>query len=408
LNTEKITIAVLGTFDSKGEEHLFLKNRIEAIGLKALTINVGTKGRPLFEPDFDIHSELFNKAETSGSRDEAIALVISRAGELVERLFGKGLISGIVSAGGGTGTHICTSIMKVLPLGIPKIMVSTVASRDMSSVVGTKDVTMMHSVVDLLGVNSVTGAVLDKAAEAVCAMARAKWRPGSPRKRIALTMFGFITEGAEHARAELEALGYEVIAFHANGTGGMAMEELASEGLFDGILDLATHEFADELKAGYCKGIGPKRLAPPEGRRIPRLVVPGGLDCAVLEFTRDNIPEVYKERPIFFYDFRSAIRLSADETRQIALIVAERLNLAPRDTRVLVPLRGWSEADRKGGPLFDQVLTQAFLETLRERLYKKIVISEADYHINDPAFAELAARHLHEMVCSNGMPEHRP
>ncbi len=402
MSAEKTVIAVLGTFDSKGEEHLFLKNRIEALGLKALTINVGTKGRPLFDPDFDIHSELLNESEPSGSRDEAIALVISRARELVEELFGKGLISGIISAGGGTGTHICTSIMKVLPLGIPKVMLSTVASRDMSAIVGTKDITMMHSVVDLLGVNSITGAVLDRAAEAVCAMARAKWRPGSPRKRIALTMFGFITEGAEHTRAALEALGYEVIAFHANGTGGMAMEELASEGLFDGILDLATHEFADELKGGYCKGIGPKRLAPPDGRDVPRLVVPGGLDCAVLEFTRDTVPDAYKDRPVFFYDFRSAIRLSADETRQIAQTVAERLNLAPHHTRLLVPLKGWSEADRKGAPLFDQALTRIFLETIKERLDKGIMILEADYHVNDPAFAELAARYLHEMADSNG------
>jgi uncharacterized protein (UPF0261 family) len=250
--------------------------------------------------------------------------------------------------------------------------------------------------------------LLDRAAEAVSAMAGAKWKPCSPGKRIALTMFGFITEGAEHARAALEALGYEVIAFHANGTGGMAMEELASEGLFDGILDLATHEFADELKAGYCKGIGPGRLAPPKGSAVPRLVVPGGLDCAVLEFTRENVPDAYKERPIFFYDFRSAIRLSADETRQIAVTVAERINLAPQQARVLVPLKGWSEADRLGGPLFDQALMRLFLKTIRALLDNRITVSEADYHINDQAFAEVAARTMHEMVGSNGMPAHRP
>jgi len=409
LKPDDLTLVVLGTFDSKGEEHLFLKERIEGRGFQAITVNVGTKNPPFFVPNFDLHNDLKAVWEAAPiGRDGAINSMIKMARDLILELFRQGRLSGIISAGGGTGTHICSSVMKALPMGIPKVIVSTVASRDMSSIVGTKDITMMHSVVDLLGINSISGAVLDRAAGAVCAMAQSRWKPAADRKKIALTMFGFITEGAENVRTALEALGYEVIAFHANGTGGMSMEELAREGFFDGILDLATHEFADELKGGYCRGIGPARLKPAPGMEIPRLVVPGGLDCAVLEFTRDNIPEQYRNRRIFFYDFRSAIRLSADETEAIASIMAERLNIEPSRVQVLIPLKGWSEADMEGGTLHEPALTAAFVKALQAMLNPDVKITEVNSHINEPSFAEAAALIMDAMVGSSGRREHRP
>ncbi|MCP4669545.1 MAG: UPF0261 family protein, partial [Deltaproteobacteria bacterium] len=219
---EKTVIAVIGTFDSKGEEHFFLKECIERRGLRALTINIGAKSPSPFAADLDLYQEIIrdgNKGEAM-SRDEAIQAVLGRAKELVKELYAKREIRGIISAGGGTGTYLGTSIMKVLPLGVPKVMISTVASRDMAQVVGTKDITMMHSVVDLLGVNSISGGVLDRAAGAVCGMVESRWRPEKEKKRIALTMFGFITEAAEGIKKCLEGMGYEVIPFHANGTGG--------------------------------------------------------------------------------------------------------------------------------------------------------------------------------------------
>ena len=398
MNQEK-SVVVLGTFDSKGEEHLFLKDRIEARGLGALTINIGTKAEPSFSPDFDLFSAMREgEKERTAPRDQAIQEIIARAVDLVQDLHSKGKIAGIVSAGGGTGTHMGTSVMRVLPMGIPKVMLSTVAAKDMKQIVGTKDITMMHSVVDLLGVNSVSGMVLDRAAGAVCGMARDQWDPGARKKRIALTFFGFITRSAEMVKEALNERGYEVIAFHANGTGGMAMEELAAEGYFDGILDLATHELADELKGGYCSGIGPSRLMPHPGKKIPRLVVPGGLDCAVLEFTRETVPAEYKDRKIFFYDFRSAIRLDESESIFIAKQLAEKLNSAPSLIRVMIPLLGWSEADGKEGPLFDPALTHTFLRTLKQNLDTQIPITEEHFHINDPAFAESVARTMDEMV----------
>jgi uncharacterized protein (UPF0261 family) len=394
---QNAAIAVVGTFDSKGEEHLFIKKAIERRGLTVFTINAGTKGPSPFPADLDLYVEVI-KGEDIVGRDEAIETILTRAREVIEERYKKGEIFGIISAGGGTGTHIGTSIMRVLPLGVPKVMVSTVASRDMAKIVGTSDITMMHSVVDLLGVNSISGGVLDRAAGAVCGMVQNQWKAQSKKKRVALTMFGFITKAAELTKGYLEEMGYEVIAFHANGTGGMAMEELAAEGYFQGILDLATHELADELMGGYCRGIGPQRLEPVQGRDIPRLVVPGGLDCAVLEFTRDSIPDQFRDRKIFFYDFRSAIRLNEKETRILAGKLADKLNANTGSVKALIPYRGWSEADQEGGPLYDPVMRDSFVQTFRQSLNPRIEIKEADLHINDPAFARLAATIMGEML----------
>ena len=399
--TVEPAIAVVGTFDSKAEELFFLKKSIEQRGMRSLTINIGTRGpspSPVSIDFFDLmqKSEKFNFE----SRDKAIAAMILVAKKKIYQLYQKGKIGGIISAGGGTGTHVCTSIMHRLPMGAPKVMVSTVASRDMTQTVGTKDITMIHSVADLLGVNSISGMILDKAAAAICAMVQSNWLPGIKKKRIALPFFGFITDGAEATKHALERLGYEVIAFHANGTGGMAMEELAAEGFFDGILDFATHELADDLMDGYCSGIGPQRYEPVPGQSTPRLVIPGGLDCAVLEFTRDSIPDIYKDRKIFFYDFRSAVRLNTEETTVLANQLAEKLNKDTTGIKVLVPKRGWSEADRPNGPLYDPEMNQLFLTRFKELLNSKIEIREVDYHINDSAFGRIAAMLMDRMVRS--------
>jgi uncharacterized protein (UPF0261 family) len=189
-----------------------------------------------------------------------------------------------------------------------------------------------------------------------------------------------------------------VVAFHANGTGGMAMEELAAQGYFHGILDLATHELADHLLEGYCGDIGPQRFEPVPGHSIPRLVVPGGLDCAVLEFTRYDVPDEYEDRKIFFYDFRSAIRLNEDETQTLADQLAEKLNKDAANIKILIPLQGWSEADREGGPLYDPPMNMFFRQCLKNKLDHNIQITEVDHHINDPAFAEIAAQMMHQMI----------
>ena len=392
-------IVVLGTFDSKAEEHIFLKQRIEERGLHTLTINVGTGTAPSVKVDVDLYDSISAGAEAlHKNRDSAINSMLNEAKILINVLYKDRKIDGIISAGGGTGTHICTAIMRELPLGVPKVMVSTVASRDMSDIVSTKDITMVHSVADLLGVNSISGNILDKSAGAICGMVQSRWQPDKTKKCIALPFFGFITAGAEFTRQALEALGYEVVAFHANGTGGMAMEELAAEGYFSGILDLATHELADHLLDGYCGAIGPQRYEPVPGKSIPRLVVPGGLDCAVLEFTRQNIPEQYQDRKIFFYDFRSAIRLNENETIRLANQLGEKLNRDSANVKVLIPNNGWSEADRKGGPLYDPDMNSVFTRELKEVLEPQIEIQQVNHHINDISFGRIAAGMMDAMV----------
>jgi uncharacterized protein (UPF0261 family) len=396
------TIIVLGTFDSKAEELSFLKQRIERKGLQTLTLNVGTRIPPLIPVDLDLFKTISRNGKAiHRDRDVAIKAIIKEARVMIDKLYQEGKVSGIISAGGGSGTHICSAIMRELPLGIPKVMVSTVASRNMADIVSTKDIIMIHSVSDLLGVNSISGRILDNAASGLCGMLQDRWQPPSEKKRIALSFFGFITQGAESTRRFLEAMNYEVVAFHANGTGGMAMEELAAEGYFNGILDFATHELADHLMGGYCGAIGPQRYEPVPGNNIPRLVVPGGLDCAVLEFTRQNIPDQYKDRKIFFYDFRSAIRLNHDETTSLAKQLLEKLNRASNGVRVLIPSRGWSEADREGGSLYDPELNAVFTRMLKESLDSRIQVHEVDHHINDLAFGEIASKMMDEMVRSN-------
>jgi uncharacterized protein (UPF0261 family) len=398
------TIIVLGTFDSKAEEHIFLKQQIEQRGFRTLTINVGTKKASPVKVDLDLFESVNSNGKTLyEDRDAAIKSMLNEAKILINLLHQEDKVGGIISAGGGTGTHICTTLMRELPLGVPKVMVSTVASRDMSDIVCTKDITMMHSVADLLGVNSISGRILDQAAGAACGMVQSRWQPAEKKKRIALPFFGFITAGAEFTRQALESMGYEVVAFHANGTGGMAMEELAAEGYFDGILDLATHELADHLLDGYCGAIGPQRYEPVPGKSIPRLVVPGGLDCAVLEFTRDNVPEKFRNRKIFFYDFRSAIRLNVDETTYLANQLAEKLNRDAANINVLIPQKGWSEADREGGALYEPETNNFFTHRLRETLNPKIKIHEVDHHINDENFGFIAAEMMDEMVRKRGV-----
>jgi uncharacterized protein (UPF0261 family) len=392
-------IAVVGTFDSKGEEHLFLKDCIEKRGILTLTVNVGTRKPSAFPVDIDLFPRVKRALKgNTGNRDKAIETAIALGQKVMRDRYLRGEIAGMISAGGGTGTHLGTSIMRVLPLGVPKVMVSTVASRNMAKTVGTKDITMIHSVVDLLGVNSISGMILDKAAGAICGMVKSPWKANAKKKRIALSFFGFITKGAEEVKRSLEERGYEVVSFHANGTGGMAMEELAREGYFDGILDFAIHELADELMGGYCRGIGSQRLEPPPGRAVPRLVVPGGMDCAVLEFTRDTVPHEHRHRKLFFYDFRSAIRLNKKETTYLAGQVAEKLRLDPSHVKVLVPQQGFSEADHVNGPLFDPAMNEVFVRKLKKELNPLLEIREADYHINDAAFARLAAEMMDDMV----------
>jgi len=280
-------------------------------------------------------------------------------------------------------------------------MVSTVASRDMSQLIGTKDIIMMHSVVDILGLNAVSKKILANAGSAVAGMARSTVKIRSEKPLIGLTSFGFITEGAMRVKGLLERRGYEVAPFHANGTGGMAMEDLIDQGLINGVVDFALHEFADQMYGGYCGAIGPGRLESAGRRGIPQVVVPGGLDCIVLEFdSPETMPQHVKGRKVFWYDFRSGVRTSHDDVVQLSKIIANKLNQAQGPSKVIVPLKGWSEADAPGGPLHDPDTNRVFTVELRAALDGRIEVLEVNAHINDAEFAERVVSELDSLMAS--------
>jgi uncharacterized protein (UPF0261 family) len=322
---------------------------------------------------------------------------------LARRLLDEGRLDGVLGMGGGSGTGVIASIMRQLPFGIPKVMVSTVASRDVREYVGTKDIVMFHSVADLLGVNDFMRRLLGQAAAAVCAMMEQAEAPRRAKPMIAVSAYGINSRCALHAEPLINAKGYEMIGFHANGCGGMAMEEMIGEGLIAGVLDFTPHEIADEMFGGYCRGIGPDRLETAGRMGVPLVFAPGGLDNAVFSPFYPMPPELAGRRT-HVHDIRYCVRMEAPEMEAFAGIVAERLNKSAAPVHVLVPLKGWSEADREGSALFDPGADRVFVDRLKALLTPAISIEEMDVHISDRAFAERAVNVLHAMIESGRKP----
>jgi uncharacterized protein (UPF0261 family) len=398
-------IMVVGTLDTKGDEVEYLKKQIQGRGHETAVVDVGVLDNPLTEADIT-RQEVAKAGGSSlddlvayGDRRRAVQVMTLGASRITQKLNKAGKLEGAIALGGGTGTHIGTGVLRTLPLGVPKLMISTVASRDMSEQISTKDITMMHSVIDMVGLNAVSKKILDNAAGAIVGMVEGKVTLKATKPLIGVTSFGFCTTGAMHVRSYLEKHGYEMVAFHANGIGGMAMEDLVDQGLLSGVLDFATHEFADHLYNGYCGNIGPGRLESAGRKGIPQVVVPGGLDCIVLEFdSPETIPAQFKDRKIFWYDFRSGVRTSAEELVGLAQTIAGKLNKARGPVKVVIPMQGWSEADGEDGPLHEPETNQVFVDELRELLRPEIPVVEVDAHINEPAFAKAAVIALDELL----------
>jgi uncharacterized protein (UPF0261 family) len=301
--------------------------------------------------------------------------------------------------GGGTGTAIVTSIMRSLPFGLPKLVLSTVASRDIREYVGTKDIVMFHSVADILGMNQFMRLILGQAVYAIIGMMERGSAIPKGKPMVAVTAYGINSLCALHAEPLLQERGYEMIAFHANGCGGMAMEELLAQGLIQGVLDFTTHEIADEMFGGYCRGIGPSRLETAGQMGVPQVVVPGGLDNAVFS-PFYPMPDHLKGRKIHPHDIRFCVRLGPEEMTEFAKIIGEKLKKAKGPTYVLIPRKGWSEADKPGSDLFEPETNQVFVEELRKIIGSNIPIEEVDAHISDPTFAQRAVELLDGMIHS--------
>jgi len=402
----KKQLLIIATLDTKGREAAYVKDCVQRLGIHPILMDVGTLGEPLTNPDITrvevieaagYHFEHLTKGK---NRSVAIKAVQEGGTILAKRMFEEGNLHGVFGMGGGTGTAIVTYIMRSLPFGLPKVVLSTVASRDTREYVGTRDIVMFHSVADILGLNEFMRLILGQASHAVCGMIEkgSVIRKGKPM--VAVTAYGINSVCGIQAEPLLQERGYEMIAFHANGCGGMAMEELIAQDLIAGVLDFTTHEIADEMFGGYCKGIGPTRLETAGKMGIPLVVVPGGLDNAVFS-PFYPMPDRLKGRKIHPHDIRFCVRMGPDEMKQFAQIIGEKLNRSKGPIHVLIPKKGWSEADKAGMELFDPKTDQIFVEELRKIMTPKIPIEEIDFHISEPAFAQRAVEILDHMIRSN-------
>jgi uncharacterized protein (UPF0261 family) len=402
----KKQLLIIATLDTKGREAAYVKDCVQRLGIHPILMDVGTLGEPLTNSDITrvevieaagYHFEHLTKGK---NRSVAIKAVQEGGTILAKRMFEEGNLHGVFGMGGGTGTAIVTYIMRSLPFGLPKVVLSTVASRDTREYVGTRDIVMFYSVADILGLNEFMRLILGQASHAVCGMIEkgSVIRKGKPM--VAVTAYGINSVCAIQAEPLLQEREYEMIAFHANGCGGMAMEELIAQGLIAGVLDFTTHEIADEMFGGYCKGIGPTRLETAGKMGIPLVVVPGGLDNAVFS-PFYPMPDRLKGRKIHPHDIRFCVRMGPDEMKQFAQTIGEKLNRSKGPIHVLIPKKGWSEADKAGMELFDPKTDQIFVEELRKIMTPKIPIEEIDFHISEPAFAQRAVETLDHMIRSN-------
>ncbi len=396
-------LLLIATLDTKGREAAYVRDCLLERGVRPILMDVGTLGNPLTPPDISceevVRAAGYELKELLDRKDRSIAIQAVQEGGaiLATRLHQEGKLDGVFGMGGGTGTAIVTHIMRTLPFGLPKLVLSTVASRDIREYVGTKDIVMFHSVADILGLNDFMRHIFAQAAFAICGMMERGRRFSRGKPMVAVTAYGINSRCAFHAEPLLLQRGYEMIAFHANGCGGMAMEELVAQGLIAGVLDFTLHEIADEMFGGYCKGIGPTRLETAGKLGIPQVVAPGGLDNAVFS-PYYPMPDQLKGRKIHPHDIRFCVRLGPDEMIEFARIIGEKLKKAKGPTYVLIPQKGWSEADKPGAELFDPQTNQIFVEELRKTIHPDIPIEVVDAHISDLAFAQRAVELLDSMI----------
>ena len=397
------TIALLGTMDTKGREHAFVADLIRARGHRALIVDLGTDGPPQIAPDIS-REEVAALAgldlaaiRARHDRGEAVAAMSQAAPLILEKLRSEGKIDAVISLGGGGGTAIATAGMRALPLGFPKLMVSTLASGNTAQYVGVKDIVMMPSIVDVAGLNRISRQILTRAAGAICGMVESRPTVADDKPIIVASMFGNTTDCVQHAKAVLENAGYEVLVFHATGTGGKTMESLIESGLVSGVLDITTTEWADELCGGFL-GAGPTRLEAAARKGIPAIVTPGCLDMVNFH-APESVPAKFAGRTIYKHNPQvTLMRTNAEECAQLGRILAEKLNLSTGPVTVLLPWEGISVISAPGQPFYDGEADEALFDTLKSHLRKDIPVIEMDAAINDPAFAEACARTLLDSI----------
>ncbi len=404
-----MAVLVIGTLDTKGSEVSFLRALLAGAGLNPLVLDAGVVQPPSFPPDIS-RDQVYAAAGTSigevqraGDRGRAVEAAARGAAQLAVGLNNRAMLDGVISLGGSAGTTIGTAAMRALPFGLPKLMVSTLASGQVRQYVGIRDILMMHSVVDISGLNRISRRVLTNAAQAMIGMVRGRQASdpqsegGEDRPLITTTMFGVTTPCIETSRPILEKKGYEVLVFHATGSGGMTMESFIADGMIQGVLDITTTELADELVGGILSA-GRDRLTAAGIKGIPQVISLGALDMVNFG-PPETVPEKFRGRR--FYQHNPTVtlmRTTPAENDRLGKDIAEKASAARGPTALLVPLRGVSAIDRVGQPFWWPEADAALFQSLRNWISPQVRLVELDLHINDPEFAAAAAQMLLELI----------
>jgi uncharacterized protein (UPF0261 family) len=402
------TVLLIGTLDTKGPEIAYLRDRLRHLGVGTIVADSGILGEPLdIVPDVTreeiarLSGTTIDALRHAGSRGKAVHGMLDGLRRLAHDLYAEGRLHGVATLGGAEGAVLGASAMMGLPIGVPKIIVTPIASghRKFGPLIGTKDIIVIHSVIDILGLNPISTTIFDNVAAALAGMVRhghvLEIQGG--QRRIAVTMLGQTTKGVMAVRDVLAQHGYEAVIFHANGVGGQAMEELAEQGLFDGVIDFTTNELSGEIQHGFHDA-GPDRLRRIGRLGLPQVVVPGGIDFAT-HGRADAIPASLKGRAEYFHNPEfTLVRTSADEMREMGRRFAQRLNEATAPVAIMVPTEGLSIPNVPGGLFWDPEADAGFVAELRAHLRPDIPLSLHAYHVNDPEFARLVAERFVAML----------
>jgi uncharacterized protein (UPF0261 family) len=394
------TVVVVGSLDTKGREFAFVRHLLEQRGLQVLVIDFGVLGEPPFQPDVTSREVAaagngdFDRLRASRNKAESMRVMTAGLVAIVRTLFLQDRFHGILSMGGTGGTALATAAMRELPVGVPKVMVSTVGSGDVSAYVGARDIVIIPSVVDVAGINRISRMIYSNAAAALAGMVLAEQaQSAEDRPLIAASMFGNTTPCVDRARAALEERGNEVLVFHATGAGGKTMKALVEDGLIKAVLDVTTTELADEVCGGvFSAGVDRVRLG--AATSIPVVLAPGCVDMCNFSAPA-TVPDRYRSRNLYEWNPNvTLMRTTVEENVRIGEMLAETANLCKGPVAVLVPLKGVSMLDSAGGPFWDAEADRACFETIRKALKPGIPFIEVDANVNDPVFADRAVEEL--------------
>lgn len=409
--TERMaTVVLLGTLDTKGAEYDYVRDRVLGLGCEVVVVDAGTHGQSRYRVDIGPdevaaaagHDRM--KLAAAGDRGAAMAAMTAGATRIVQQLYADGRLDAILALGGSGGASLGAAAMRALPIGVPKLIVSTMSAGDTRPYIGERDIAMFHPVVDIAGINRISARILGNAAAAIAGMARASAKASRAGKSdadrrplVAATMFGVTTPCVTVARERLESLGYEVLVFHATGSGGRAMEALIRDGSIDGVLDVSTTELADEIGGGVLSA-GPDRLEAAGAAGIPQIVSVGALD--MINFgPMDTVPPRYRSRTLHRHNATvTLMRTTPDENARLGRMIADKVNSARGPVSVFIPLGGVSMIDAPGEPFHDPAADAALFGALRDGLRPDVERVEMASHINDPSFGRAMADRLDELI----------